>query len=169
MSNLTVFRPLHTASGGKSALRSFYERMGGSSGLSKAKAHALATGAAVRQGAESAFIGAALGAAHVELKNGLDLQVPIGSKTFNVPIDAVAGVVGMAASIGLAQEEYGTDLRNTGAAAIAVFGFRKTFDALAERKRAAGGVPGGKFAGEGQHATQTFSSEDPLLAAARNL
>lgn len=171
MSSALVFRSIAgsnlPASQKKSALRSMYERVtGNTSMMSKAKATAIATGHTIRQGGESIVVGGLLGAAHCELKTGLDVSVPVGSKTLNVPIDAVAAVTLMVAGVALATDEVAVDLRNAGSSAASVFAFRKTYDVMAERKKAAGGLPGGKFAGD----SVGFGVEnDRILQAVRGL
>src|SRR3990172_9167545 len=109
----------------KSAIRRWYESVsGGSSAMARAKLHAAAAGQGIRQGGEALLVGGLLGAAHVELKTGLDVR--------KVPVDAVVGVLGLLGGAAMAHEEFGVDLRNAGAAGLAVFSFRKTHDLLAE-------------------------------------
>jgi hypothetical protein len=150
----------------KSAIRRWYENAkGGSSAMARAKLHAAAAGEGLRQGGESLLVGGMLGAAHVQLKTGLDVK--------KVPIDAVVGVLGLLGGAAMAHEQYGSDLRNAGAAGLAVFSFRKTYALLAEKKKKAGGTPGGTFTGEDFNDQGNFNSdigaEDPIIAAARFL
>jgi hypothetical protein len=144
----------------KSALRNMYERIkAGGDKLGKAKLHAASGAAALRQGGESAIIGAALGALDVELKTGLEIK--------KVPIDAAFGAGALIASVAWAGEEFSADLRNAGSAAIAVSAYRKTHDFLAEKKVHAGGTPGSVAAKAAIHGD--FGADvgtDPILAAA---
>lgn len=146
----------------KSALARLVERVGGpGAALSRAKAHAMATGNAVRQGGESVVVGGLLGVAHVELKGGLDVK--------KVPVDAVGGAACLIAGVALAHEEYGRDLTNAGAAALSVFAFRKTAEFAAKKKLERGaGAPGGRIAGEDYFADYG-AEDDAILRAARAL
>jgi len=130
------------------------------SAATRAKVHAVAAANGVRQGGESLLMGAALAAANVELKTGLDVR--------NVPIDAVAGGLGILGGVALAHTEAGTDLRNMGGAALAVFSFRKTQNFLAEKKRAKGQTPGFEVHGDDDEAFQPHGDigEDPIVRAA---
>ncbi len=179
----------------KSQVRQWYERTlanGGDSYESKialAKLHARAAGEGIRAGGEALLVGGVLGAAHAHLRGGLDVR--------KVPIDAVAGVLGIVAGTFAAQEEVGKDLANAGAAALAVFSFRKTQDLVAEIKLKQSGItPGGgastgqikiskaQFAGEGEFGAEAprrgilgtmmgkvanSFGEDPIVTAARGL
>lgn len=157
--------------GQKSAIRQWYERtMGTSGGLARAKAGVISTGAAVRQGGESLFVGGALGAAHVYLKQGLDMG--------KVPLDGVGGLAALAGSVAMAGEPVAEDLRNAGASALSVFAFRKTFELLGKKRQQSGqpigGALGPKAAGEfGEDFGEDFGAdgdgEDPIIAAARAL
>lgn len=109
--------------------------------LALAKLHVKAAGEGLRAGGESLLVGGILGAVHAQLPGGLDFK--------KVPIDAVAGVLGIAAGAVGAQMEVGKDLQNAGAAALAVFAFRKSNDLIVEAKLRAvgfkvpvGGSPG---------------------------
>lgn len=152
----------------KSAIRRFWEQAkgGGSSIMSRSGKHLSATGATFRQGGESILMGGLLGAAHVELPNGLDVHVP--NSKIVIPIDGVAAAIGMVGGIALAHEDGGVDLRNAGSAAASVFAFRKTFDFLAEKKKASGGKVGGSFgddASYGMHGEE----DDAITACARQI
>lgn len=159
----------------QSAIRRWYESVkGGSNAMARAKLHAAAAGEGLRQGGESLLVGGMLGAIDTELKNGLDIKG-------KVPVDAVVGVAGLLAGAAMAHTNYGVDLRNAGAAGLAVFGYRKTRQLLSEKKRQAGKTPGYEqktdklfeVAGEGgiynPGAQQDFGAEDPIVAAARLL
>lgn len=139
----------------KSAIRSLYDRIkAGGDKMAKAKVHAAAGAAALRQGGESAIVGAALGALDVELKHGLQVG--------KVPIDLAIGAGALVASTAWAQEEFSADLRNAGGAAIAVGSYRKTHEFLAEKKRQSGGTPGSDAAkAAGVHGDSDFGA-DPI-------
>lgn len=159
----------------QSAIKRWYESVkGGSNAMARAKMHAAAAGEGLRQGGEGLLVGGLLGAVDTELKNGLDIKG-------KAPIDAIIGVGGLLAGAAMAHTPYGVDMRNAGAAAIAVFGYRKTRQLLTEKKRQAGKTPGYEqktdklfeVAGEGglynPGAVQDFGAEDPIVAAARML
>jgi hypothetical protein len=151
----------------KSLMEKWVEGISGT-GMARVKSHALATGHAIRQSGESAVVGAALAALEVELPTGLDVSIPLGSKTIVAPIDGLVALAGIAGGIAFSNEEVGTDLRNAGAAALTILTFRKTYGFLAAKKRLAGGTPGGSIAGEfagEDHSAQ--STEDPIVAQAR--
>lgn len=150
----------------KSALARLVERVGGpGAAMSRVKAHAMATGQAVRQGGESVVVGGLLGVAHVELKTGLDVTV----KGTKLPADAIGGAAAMIAGVALAQEEYSRDLINAGSAALTVFSFRKAGEFAAKKKaERGGGPPGGRMAGE-DYADWGAEEDDAIVRAARNL
>ena len=165
-STLTVGEMEGLPSAQKSAIRAWYDRVkSGGNMAAKAKAVASSGAHGMRAGGESLLMGGILGAASVELKTGLDYK--------KVPVDAVVGVLGILGSVGLAATEgaeYSADLRNSGAAALAIFSFRKTQDLLAEKKRKKGGVPGFEAAKQvAAHGESDFGEEDPIIAAARFL
>lgn len=172
-----------------SSLRDWYNRVSGSHHMARAKHHAMATGHALRQGGEGIIVGGVLGAMHSELPTGLDYK--------KVPVDAAIGVIGLMGGVAMAHEEIGADLRNAGAAAVSVFGFRKAYELMAEKRRQRGALPGGalgpakpapgtpaaaaikgEFGGYG-HANMGYGgyggfgdeqgAEDPIIAAARLL
>lgn len=144
----------------KNALQRAFDRAMGSGAVAKAKRHAIAGAHAVRQSGESLVMGGLLGAAHVELKTGLDIRAGKAA----VPLDGVAGVVLAAAGVALADEEVGTDLRNAGAAALSVFAFRKSYEVVAAHKIKRGGTPGGVVAPRGTlSAHGDFGAESPLV------
>lgn len=123
----------------KSSIRRWYESSqgpGGGNPIALAKLHAKSAGEGLRAGGESLLIGGALGAFHAKSATGLDVK--------KVPIDAVVGAMGLVAGTMLAQEEVGKDLQNAGAAALAVYAFRKTNDLVVGAMiKAAGLTPGG--------------------------
>lgn len=172
MSNMISYQSLASSNlpvRQKSAIARMVERMGGGgAAMSRVKAHAMATGNAVRQGGESVVVGAALGFAHVELPNGLDVKVP-GQPNVKLPVDGIGGAACMIAGVALAHEEFGKDLTNAGAAAVSIFAFRKTAEFAAKKKaERGGGLPGGRIAGEG-YEFGAESENDRIIALARSL
>lgn len=156
-STLAAIGSSNMSYGQKSAIRRMYERLGGGAMMGRAKAHAMGTAHAIRQGGEALIVGGALGALHQQ--KGLDVSI---QGKVNVPVDGAVAAVGLVGGIALAHEEYGADLRNMGSAAAAVFAFRKTAEFVAKKKgqpvRAAG-ESGFEFGTE---------SEDPIVSWARN-
>ena len=150
----------------RSAIRRIFERINpsGASAESRSKLMAEAAGHSLRAGGESLLVGGLLGVAHAQLKTGLDIK--------KVPVDAVVGVVGLLGGIGLAGQKdgLGSDLRNSGTAALAVFSFRKTHDLIAAKMREKGKTPGSQAgAAIAAHGESDFGDEDPIVAAARFL
>lgn len=131
------------------------DRALGSPAIAKAKKHAIATAHTIRATGESAIVGGLLGAAHVELKHGLDQ--PVGKST--VPIDGVLGVALAGMAVILAEEDVSVDLRNAAMTAIGVCTFRKSYDVLSAKKVARGGVPGGTFGPRALSAHGDFGSD----------
>lgn len=186
MSNITTYGgssaiwPNH-----KSALREFVEdklvRGKPLGSLTPSMKQVNAAGQGLRAGGESLLVGGALGAAHAHLKGGLDFK--------GVPVDAVAGGLFLVGGVLGADEDVGRDLANAGAAALAVFAFRKVHDLTAEIKLKRSGVTAGGGAATGQikiskaqfgaepniigrsHANHhaAFAGEDPIVATARGL
>ena len=132
-----------------------------SGGMQRARSTAVATGHTLRQGGESALVGGLLGAAHVQLPNGLDHKV--GAHT--VPVDGVVAGLGLVAGIALSDQEFGPDMRNMGAAAMAIFTFRKGAELYA--KKVGKVVPALSAHGEDDYGTEI--GEDPIVALARRL
>jgi hypothetical protein len=125
------------------------------------KSHLTHQVGAVRQGAGSLATGAFLGIANAELPHGLD---SIG--THKLPIDGVGGAIALLGGAALAAHGtgfgLGNDIRNAGATALGIYGFRKGHDFHAERKLRIGRrAPGG--------ARPVAHGEDPILAAAADL
>jgi hypothetical protein len=174
----------------KSAIRKWYESSmgpGGGNKLALAKLHAKSAGEGIRAGGESLLVGGLLGAFHAKCPTGLDVK--------KMPVDALAGAIGLVAGTLMAQEEIGKDLQNAGAAALAVYAFRKTNDLVVEAMiKATGITPGGGAAlpanlktitkidatGAAIHGDAGFGAgwsgpggsdmgEDPLVRAARTL
>jgi len=176
----------------KSAIRRWYDSAsgpGGGSPLALAKLHMKAAGEGLRAGGESLLVGGALGALHAKLPTGLDMK-PSASSTKGVPVDAVVGVLGLVGGTFAAQEEYGKDLANAGAAALAVFAFRKTNDLVVKMSQQKGtqtaltasqqagliskfGAEGGGWApGSRSWGTSMISGDagvDPIVAAGARL
>lgn len=150
----------------KSAIRRFWEQAkGGGAMLSKGKAHLRAGGEVLlRQGGESLLVGAALGAAHVELPNGLDYKF----KNFTIPVDGVVGAVGLIGGVLLADESSGKDLANAGASGATIFAFRETFKFVSAKKKAGGGKVGGTF-GEDEDYGMNGEDDDAITACAREI
>lgn len=162
-SNLTVKELEDSGAPGVSAIKKWYDSAkGAGNAIARAKMHAAAAGQGMRQGGESLLVGGLLGAASVHLKTGLDVK--------KVPLDAVVGALGIVGGAAMAHEEFGVDLRNTGAAALSVFAYRKTQAYLAEKAKAAGKTPGFEVHGDDEHfVNHDFGAEDPIIAAARFL
>lgn len=120
------------------------KHMGGGGTVHAAKKHIEGGAHAVRAGGEAVIVGGLLGAADSHLAKGLDVPAFQGSggQTVNVPIDGAAGLIGLGLGTWLAHEEYGQDLRNSGAAALAVFTFRKSRDYTAAQMRTQNQIPG---------------------------
>lgn len=153
----------------KSSIRRIYDRIkAGGASLEKAKLHTAAGAQALRQGGESLVIGALLGAADAELPTGLDAHI----RGKAVPLDAAMGLGAMIASTAWAQEgEISTTLRNAGGAMLAVGGYRKVHQFMAERKRAQGQVPGSDASKAAVHGDfgADMGELDPILEAAKAL
>lgn len=148
-------------SGTVSAIKRWYQSVQSAGGVAqRAKIHAAAAGNTVRQTGESVVIGAALGAFSSRF-GGLDYDVQ-GDGKMMVPVDAAAGALALLGGVALAHEEYGKDLTNTGAAAMAIFAYRKTEQYLAKKEGWAQKSP--KF-----HGDYEFGNEDPIAAAGRLL
>lgn len=129
-------------SGAKAAIQRWFNSSAGPAGDSqqskKARAmlHARSAGETLRSGGESLVVGAGLGALHATLETGLDYK--------KVPIDAAAAGLLMVAGVVCATEEFGKDLSNAGAAAAAVFAFRKSNDLVLDYQlKKSGAAPGG--------------------------
>lgn len=156
----------------KSSMMKWYENVTGESAIVKAADVTRETAKVFRQGSESLAVGGLLGAAHAGLKTGLDVSVSIpGVKTpLVIPGDLATGIIGLGAAVMLAGEGgrdgISTDLRNAGATGLGIFGFRKGYDFVAEKKRAQG-LPVAAFAGE-RMAGKTVA-EDKIVVTARTL
>ena len=73
-----------------------------------------------------------------------------------IPVDGVTAGLALLASIGLSHTEIGTDFRNIGIAAVAVYGFRKGEALFSEKKL--------QVSGE-----EAATGEDPIVAAGNKL
>jgi len=164
--NLTVAEMQSLPPAQKSAIRRWYDSVhSGSNALARAKMHAAAAGKSVRQGGEALLIGGMLGAMSVELPSGLDYK--------GMPMDAVLGISALLGGVAFADQEYGSDLTNIGAAAMSVFAFRKTQDLLAARKKAQGKIPGFQknqtMAANGEFDFGAEPGEDPIVSVASRI
>lgn len=114
----------------KTAIRRWYDRAVASGReqdpMAIAKLHARAAGQVVRQGGESVLVGGIIGAIHSQMGT-LDVK--------KVPVDAVAGVLGMAASVVLINDEFAVDLRNAGATATGIYSYRKVKEFMDAKKK----------------------------------
>ena len=133
----------------KSTVRNWLDKVtGGATSLSRAKGHVSEAAHGVRQYGETVVVASALAAIKTHNSEGLDYK--------GVPIDGALAAVGLAGSVVLA-DGVSADLRNAGAAAAAIFTFRKAEQFLVAKKQA-------KINGEGD-----MGAEDPIVAAARML
>lgn len=123
----------------KSSIRRWMENLSDVGRMAQVGSVAHAGMHAVRTSGESVVVGGLLGAAHSELKTGLDVK--------KVPMDGVAGLVAAIASVAVADGPDGVsaDARNVAGSCFSVLSFRKTYDLLAEKRMAAGKAPGGTF------------------------
>jgi hypothetical protein len=142
----------------KSAIRRWYESMGGA-GI---KRHVTETAQVVRQGGESAIMGAALGL--IEAEHG-SLDVKLGQH--EVPIDGAAAVGGLLGSVIMANDATGlsADMRNLGSASLAILSYRKAKEWRLRHKGQHTGLLGTGAA----HHGEVIDMSDPVLAAAARL
>ena len=144
-SNMTA--PVKTGMG-----KFFASMVGDSKHYGRVRSHVIQAGHTTRLYAESALVGAALGAIHAGIpQTGLDIVArPAMAATdpkntsgkpkaaITVPADlALAVVAGAAGNLlaGEGVEGVSADLRNVGSAALAVFSFRKGADVVAAKLR----------------------------------
>lgn len=137
---------------GKSSLMKFYEGFRDGAVVVSPSGLVKNAGTVIRQGGESMLVGGTLGALHGMHPKGLDAVQ-------DIPGDAVIAGVALAAAAVTPNASYNDELRNVGAAAIAVFSFRKTA-ALVAAKKAQMAVSGESDMGD---------EDDELIAAARAL
>lgn len=157
---ISVYRSLdrldHAPS--KSTVRRWLEKVTGTEhSIARLGAHATETGHTLMQYGESVLVGGAMGAIQASRPEGLDYK--------KVPIDGAVAAIGAIAGVATANEA-SVGLRNAGAAAAAIFTFRKT-DAFIKAKKTAGSATAH---GEGDMGSDgDIGAEDPIIAAARNL
>jgi hypothetical protein len=157
---------VESSSSEKSPLRKWYESLtgettsGSSQKMVQVRAHLIEGGQTIRAVGEAGIVGGLLGAAHAELKNGLDIRG-------KYPLDAIAAGVSAAGAIALAGHETGlaTEARNVATSSMAIFSFRKTHDWM-NAKKGGGKATFSKMHGDGDMGAE---DEDPIVAAAKNL
>lgn len=123
--------------------------------------HVEAGGHLIRSTLEHGAVGFGLGAMHAEV--GLD---------HIIPLDLTLGVMAGIASALLCKSEVCTDFRNISGQAVGIFGFRKGYALIAEKRLAKGQQPAGAFARGGAKVageSDWGAEEDGILAAARGL
>jgi hypothetical protein len=113
-----------------------------SSVLARAGVHGLQAAHTVTEYGAGLITGAAAGAIHATV--GLDKQV--GDTT--VPMDAVAAAAAGVVAIGAAHMPGARQAGIIGAELATIFSFRKVYDYVATKRKAAGQLVGGTFAGE---------------------
>lgn len=159
----------------RTGMGSFLSRFrGGEAGsLKSVKDHTSEAGNALAQVGESIVVGALLGAADVELAQGLDFH--------KVPLDLAVGVAGIAGGFAMAGEPVARDLRNSGCIGIGIYTFRKTRSLLEMKKTKKGivktkttarvrGEVEGEVEGEGDTGAEDIGADvDPVITAARAL
>jgi len=139
----------------KSAIRKWYERMGGFGGV---KRHVSEGAQVIRQGGESGLMGAALGLFEAE-HGSLDIKI----LNHSTPVDGIAAMVGLGASVVMANDATGisTDMRNMGAAALSILSYRKAKE-WRERGKGLKSLP--KAAHHGELPAEIV--DDPILRVA---
>jgi len=163
--------------GGGSAISKLVSSLKSGNVVERARDHGFALVNAVRFSGEGVAVGAILSAVHVKAKTGLDAQG-------KYPIDAIAAVGANALAVLFPGKPGAADMKNVGACAAAVYGFRKGYDMLSEKQlaggRSVGGVFGpaqkskiaGEYHGDGDEShpgSDPNFGEDPLVLAARDL
>lgn len=150
------------------------------------KLHASAAVEGVRSTGEAAVMGSILGAFHALNPTGLDVKIP--GTAVKVPADAAAALLGLVGGVGAASAPHGMGktVAQMGATCAGIYGFRMTNDLLVKMRKKKTGVDQAsnrviskaEFGAEGGWAegskswvqsSNTFSGEDPILAAARAL
>jgi hypothetical protein len=152
----------------KSAIRRWYDKVHSGGHLARAKKHVAAGGNTIRQGGEALMVGGILGAVSAKLPNGLDANV----RGKSVPIDAIVAVAGLGLGVVAAHEEFGQDLTNAGATAMAIFAFRKTEKLVKDKLAQKGAAPAKQLAAKVGKVAGEYGAdygEDPIVAAARKL
>jgi hypothetical protein len=145
--------------GPSSPIGLWYKRIteGDANTMTRAKNHVEGLAHGVRAGGESLIVGGALGAIEAQ-RGSLDWQPSTNKPQVKIPIDGALAVLGLAGGIAMAGSGVhgpSEDLRNAGAAAAAIFSYRKTKEFVQQRKM-----------GATAHGDVSFG-EDPVLAAAR--
>jgi len=127
------------------------------------KAHVIQTGESIAQVGEGALVGALLGAAQVELTNGLDFH--------SVPLDLAVGAAGIVGALLLAGDgSVAKDLRNAGAAGLTIYAFRMTQQLLAKTATTKKATVKAKIAGDiGADDFGADVGADPIIEAAKAL
>jgi hypothetical protein len=109
-------------------------RSGGAGLARRVGTHGMASVHVVRDFGEGAMTGAALAAVHATV--GLDVEIP-GTK-HKVPADLGVALLGAGIAIGMPLQDGARDARTIGAQAGAIFSFRKVYDFVAAKRKAAG-------------------------------
>ncbi len=150
--------------GQKSELRKMYDTVMGSAGVAK---HHVAEGAkSIRAGGEAGFVGALLGAAHASLPQGLDVEF----QGHQIPADGAVALLGLGAAVAMGQgSDHSSDVRNAGAAAMAIFAFRKSAAYVHERRAMAGLQVNNSLPSATHHGESAMIGEDPIVRAARRM
>jgi hypothetical protein len=115
-----------------------------SSVLARAGIHGLQAAHTISEVGSGLVAGAAAGALHATM--GLDKQV--GSTT--IPLDAAGGILLAVTSVAAAHMPGARQAGIIGSQLGTVFAFRKSYDYIAAKRKAAGEKVGGSFAGEGE-------------------
>ncbi len=102
---------------------------------------------------EGLAAGAVLGAVHATM--GLDTTI----KGHTVPMDFIGSLLLQGLSIGFPNAARSKDASVIGSQVGAVFSFRKIYDYVATKRKAAGSPVGGTFAGEGSDWTVGFGMD----------
>ena len=128
MDSLALRRDIFTSnlpSSEKSALSRVLSRIRG--GASTLKTHAVSTEAIIREGAESAVVGAAIGAA--EAYFGAQVTIPVIDQA--VPVEAIAVGIGYGAAFFFPDETITPTLRRAGNTAVAIWAARAAHNYVA--------------------------------------
>lgn len=150
--------------GQRSELRKMYDSVMGSAGV--AKHHVAESAKSIRAGGEAGFVGALLGAAHASMPQGLDVEI----QGQQVPADGIVAVAGLVGAAVLGQgSEYSSDVRNAGAAAMAILAFRKSASYVHERRALAGLQVNNSLPAATHHGESAAIGEDSIVRAARRM
>jgi hypothetical protein len=147
-----------------------YDTVMGSAGVAK---HHVAEGAkSIRAGGEAGLVGAVLGAAHASLPQGLDVEVNVPSMgVVKMPMDGAGAILGLGGAILLGQgSDHSSDVRNAGAACMAILTFRKTASYVHERRALAGLQTNNSLPSATHHGEESsMIGEDSIVRAARRM